>query len=137
MFRRGSRRAGLDALRLAYEELCKVHERPRIVVKTYFDHVGDAYGVFRDLPIEGVGLDFTGRVHGTELGPDVHEHGGRHNAEFVAELAGSTINGCSPGSSTGATSGAITSSIPSTPWRGCATMSTGWPARSPPSRRPR
>ena len=30
----------LDALRLAYEELCKVHERPRILVKTYFDHVG-------------------------------------------------------------------------------------------------
>ncbi len=78
----------LDALRLAYEELCKVHERPRIVVKTYFDHVGDAYGVLRDLPIEGVGLDFTGRVHGSELGPDVHEHGGRHNAEFVAELGG-------------------------------------------------
>src|SRR5215210_9068072 len=56
----------LDALRLAYEELAKVRERPRIVVKTYFDHVGDAYGVLRDLPIEGVGLDFTGVVHGEE-----------------------------------------------------------------------
>jgi len=78
----------LDALRLAYEELCKVHERPRILVKTYFDHVGDAYGVLRDLPIEGVGLDFTGRVHGDELGPDVHEHGGRHNAEFIAGQEG-------------------------------------------------
>jgi 5-methyltetrahydropteroyltriglutamate--homocysteine methyltransferase len=78
----------LDALRLAYEELCKVHERPRILVKTYFDHVGDAYGVLRDLPIEGVGLDFTGSVHGPELGPDVHEHGGRHNAEFIADQEG-------------------------------------------------
>jgi 5-methyltetrahydropteroyltriglutamate--homocysteine methyltransferase len=78
----------LDALRLAYEELCKVHERPRIVVKTYFDHVGDAYGVLRDLPIEGVGLDFTGNVHGQELDPDVHEHGGRHNAEFIASQEG-------------------------------------------------
>lgn len=78
----------LDALRLAYEELCKVHERPRILVKTYFDHVGDAYGVLRDLPIEGVGLDFTGSVHGPELGPDVHEHGGRHNAEFIAHQEG-------------------------------------------------
>ena len=78
----------LDALRLAYEELCKVHERPRILVKTYFDHVGDAYGVLRDLPIEGVGLDFTGSVHGPELGPDVHEHGGRHNAEFIANQEG-------------------------------------------------
>jgi 5-methyltetrahydropteroyltriglutamate--homocysteine methyltransferase len=77
----------LDALRLAYEELGKVHERPRILVKTYFDHVGDAYGVLRDLPIEGVGLDFTGVVHETPAGP-VHEHGGRHNAEFVAEQGG-------------------------------------------------
>jgi 5-methyltetrahydropteroyltriglutamate--homocysteine methyltransferase len=78
----------LDALRLAYEELCKVHERPRIVVKTYFDHVGDAYGVLRNLPIEGVGLDFTGSVHGQELDPDVHEHGGRHNAQFIAGQEG-------------------------------------------------
>src|SRR5919109_4083650 len=75
----------LDALRLAYEELAKVRERPRILVKTYFDHVGDAYAVLRDSPIDGIGLDFTGRVHGDELGQDVHEHGGRHNAEFVAE----------------------------------------------------
>ncbi len=77
----------LDALRLAYEELCKVHERPRIVVKTYFDHVGDAYGVLRDLPVEGIGLDFTGVTHETADGP-AHEHGGRHNAEFVAERGG-------------------------------------------------
>ncbi len=74
----------LDALRLAYEELAKVRERPRLVVKTYFDHVGDAYGVLRNLPIEGVGLDFTGVVHESP-GREVHEHGGRHNAEFLAE----------------------------------------------------
>ena len=48
----------LGALRLAYEELSKVKERTRILVKTYFDHAGDAYGVLRDLPVEGVGLDF-------------------------------------------------------------------------------
>ena len=77
----------LDALRVAYEELAKVHERPRIVVKTYFDHVGEAYSVLREVPIEGIGLDFTGRVHGDELSEAVHEHGGRHNAEFVAEDA--------------------------------------------------
>src|SRR5262249_1743177 len=77
----------LDALRLAYEELCKVHERPRILVKTYFDHVGDAYGVLRDLPIEGIGLDFTGVVH-EHAGEQVRELGGRHNAEFVAEQGG-------------------------------------------------
>lgn len=63
----------LDALRLAYEELAKVHERPRILVKTYFDHVGDAYGVLRDLPVEGIGLDL---------------HRGRHNVELIAEQGG-------------------------------------------------
>jgi 5-methyltetrahydropteroyltriglutamate--homocysteine methyltransferase len=77
----------LDALRLAYEELAKVRERPRIVVKTYFDHVGDAYPILREVPIEGIGLDFTGRVHGDELSEEVHEHGGRHNAQFVADDA--------------------------------------------------
>ncbi len=63
----------LDALRLAYEELAKVHERPRIIVKTYFDHVGDAYGVLRDLPVEGIGLDL---------------HRGRHNVELIADQGG-------------------------------------------------
>ena len=81
----------LDALRLAYEELCKVHERPRILVKTYFDHVGDAYGILRDLPIEGVGLDFTGFIHEEGIGfgnAPFHEHGGRRNAEFIANQEG-------------------------------------------------
>ena len=63
----------LDALRLAYEELAKVHERPRILVKTYFDHVGDAYGVLRDLPVDGIGLDL---------------HRGRHNVELIADQGG-------------------------------------------------
>jgi 5-methyltetrahydropteroyltriglutamate--homocysteine methyltransferase len=74
----------LDALQLAYEELGKVHERPRILVKTYFDHVGEAYNVLRETPIDGIGLDFTGVVHGDLLSPGVHIHGGRHNAEFLA-----------------------------------------------------
>jgi len=63
----------LDALRLAYEELAKVQERTRIVVKTYFDHASDAYGVLRDLPVEGVGLDF---------------HRGSKNVELIAEQGG-------------------------------------------------
>jgi 5-methyltetrahydropteroyltriglutamate--homocysteine methyltransferase len=63
----------LGALRIAYEELSKVKERTRICVKTYFDHVGDAYGVLRDLPVEGVGLDF---------------HRGRHNVELIAKQGG-------------------------------------------------
>src|SRR5262249_55261222 len=71
-----------DALQLAYEELGRVRERPRILVKTYFDHVGEAYNVLREAPIDGIGLDFTGVVHGDLLSPEVHVHGGRHNAEF-------------------------------------------------------
>src|SRR5215210_1196961 len=75
----------LDALRLVYEELAKVHERTRICVKTYFDHVGDAYGVLRDLPIEGVGLDFH------RGGPDldrVMEREGPKNVELIANEGG-------------------------------------------------
>jgi 5-methyltetrahydropteroyltriglutamate--homocysteine methyltransferase len=63
----------LDALRLAYEELAKVHERTRILVKTYFDHAGDAYGVLRDLPIDGIGLDL---------------HRGPKNVELIANQGG-------------------------------------------------
>jgi 5-methyltetrahydropteroyltriglutamate--homocysteine methyltransferase len=77
----------LDALRLAYEELARVHERTRILVKTYFDHVGDAYGVLRDLPVEGIGLDLVGAVHESRDRP-THEHGGRHNFEFIAQQGG-------------------------------------------------
>jgi 5-methyltetrahydropteroyltriglutamate--homocysteine methyltransferase len=63
----------LDALRLAYEELAKVHERTQLLVKTYFDHVGDAYGVLRDLPVDGIGLDL---------------HRGPRNVELIAEQGG-------------------------------------------------
>jgi 5-methyltetrahydropteroyltriglutamate--homocysteine methyltransferase len=63
----------LAALKHAYEELSRVHERPRILVKTYFDHVGDAYDVLRDLPIEGIGLDL---------------HRGPQNLDLIAEKGG-------------------------------------------------
>ena len=63
----------LDALRLAYEELAKVHERTRLLVKTYFDHTGDAFGVLRDLPVEGIGLDL---------------HRGPKNVELIADEGG-------------------------------------------------
>jgi 5-methyltetrahydropteroyltriglutamate--homocysteine methyltransferase len=65
----------LDALRLAHEELAGVRTRPQILVKTYFDHVGDAYGVLRDLPVEGIGLDL---------------HRGPRNVELIAEHGGLT-----------------------------------------------
>jgi len=48
----------LNALRIAYERLAETLGRPKLILKTYFDHVGEAYPVLRGLPIEGVGLDF-------------------------------------------------------------------------------
>jgi 5-methyltetrahydropteroyltriglutamate--homocysteine methyltransferase len=75
----------LDALRLAYEELAKVHERTRILVKTYFDHAGDAYGVLRDLPVEGIGLD----LHRGGADVDrVMEREGPKNVELIADEGG-------------------------------------------------
>src|SRR3954471_10793462 len=76
----------LDALRLAYEELAKVHERARICVKTYFDHAGDAYGVLRDLPVEGIGLDF--HRGGPDLDREMVRKGGPKNVEFIATEGG-------------------------------------------------
>jgi 5-methyltetrahydropteroyltriglutamate--homocysteine methyltransferase len=77
----------LDVLRYAYEELARVHERTRICVKTYFDHVGDAYGVLRDLPIEGIGLDFTGHTRDEDV---PIEHRRRNNVELIADEGGLT-----------------------------------------------
>jgi 5-methyltetrahydropteroyltriglutamate--homocysteine methyltransferase len=75
----------LDALRLAYEELSRVHERTRIMVKTYFDHVGDAYGVLRDLPIEGIGLDL--HREGADLAGAMEREGPK-NVELIAAEGG-------------------------------------------------
>jgi 5-methyltetrahydropteroyltriglutamate--homocysteine methyltransferase len=75
----------LDALRLAYEELAKVHERTRIMVKTYFDHVGDAYGVLRDLPIDGIGLDL--HREGADLAGAMEREGPK-NVELIASEGG-------------------------------------------------
>jgi 5-methyltetrahydropteroyltriglutamate--homocysteine methyltransferase len=81
-----------DALRLAYEELSKVHERTRLLVKTYFDHAGDAYAVLRETPIDGIGLDFSGAPERSEPGPDFV--GGRQNvgiARDIGPLEGKTL----------------------------------------------
>src|SRR5687767_2250570 len=64
----------LEALKAAYTRLGAVAGRPKILVKTYFDHVGEAYQVLRDLPVEGIGLDFVaGEGKNAEL---IAEHGG-------------------------------------------------------------
>jgi 5-methyltetrahydropteroyltriglutamate--homocysteine methyltransferase len=57
----------LDGLRRAYGRLGEVQGRPRITVATFFDHAGKALPVLRDLPVEGVGLDFTRGGRNVEL----------------------------------------------------------------------
>ncbi len=53
----------LDALKHAYEVIAAAKGNAKIIVQTYFDHVGDAYGTLVNLPVDGIGLDF---VRGTE-----------------------------------------------------------------------
>lgn len=48
----------LAALTRAYERLAKVAGRPKILIKTYFEHAGEALAPLVDLPVEGLGLDF-------------------------------------------------------------------------------
>jgi 5-methyltetrahydropteroyltriglutamate--homocysteine methyltransferase len=64
----------LEALAQAYEQLCRVHERTQICVKTYFDHADGAFEVLRDLPVEGIGLDL--------------DRGDPRNLELVRESGG-------------------------------------------------
>jgi 5-methyltetrahydropteroyltriglutamate--homocysteine methyltransferase len=62
----------LAALDRAYRVLAGVHERTRLLVKTYFEAVGEAYPVLRDLPVEGIGLDLLRGRRNLEL---IAEHG--------------------------------------------------------------
>ncbi|HEY2960560.1 MAG TPA: 5-methyltetrahydropteroyltriglutamate--homocysteine S-methyltransferase [Actinomycetota bacterium] len=51
--------AELDALERAYQRLGRLQRRPRLLVASYFDHLGDALGVLASAPIDGLALDFT------------------------------------------------------------------------------
>ena len=64
--------AELEALERTYKRLAAVHGAPKIVVATYFDHVGESYPVLARLPVAGVSLDFVYGPHNREL---VAQHG--------------------------------------------------------------
>jgi 5-methyltetrahydropteroyltriglutamate--homocysteine methyltransferase len=64
--------AELEALERAYQRLGGVEGAPKIVIATYFDHVGEAYPVLARLPVAGVALDFVYGPHNLEL---VRKHG--------------------------------------------------------------
>ncbi|GAB1822734.1 5-methyltetrahydropteroyltriglutamate--homocysteine S-methyltransferase [Herbidospora sp. RD11066] len=51
--------AVLAALARAYERLGNLERRPKILVASYFDRLGEALPVLAAAPIEGLGLDFT------------------------------------------------------------------------------
>ena len=51
--------AELDALGRAYDRLGRGRARPKLLVASYFDHLGDALGVLAGAPVDGIGLDLT------------------------------------------------------------------------------
>jgi 5-methyltetrahydropteroyltriglutamate--homocysteine methyltransferase len=66
--------AELDALARAYDRLGRLPRRPRLLVSSYFDHLGDALGVLASSPVDGLGLDFT--------------RGGERNLRLLAKAGG-------------------------------------------------
>ncbi|MBW1600024.1 5-methyltetrahydropteroyltriglutamate--homocysteine S-methyltransferase [Streptomyces sp. JJ38] len=51
--------AELNAAERAYRELGSVTDRPKLLVASYFDRLGDALPVLAKAPVEGLALDFT------------------------------------------------------------------------------
>ena len=103
--------AELDALALAYEELGEGPRRARICVNTYFDHVGEAYGVLPRLPVAGIGARLRARRAGPR--PAMDRRAPRTSSSSPTTAASRTRR-CSPASSPAATSGSTTSSAAST-----------------------
>ncbi|WP_327308075.1 5-methyltetrahydropteroyltriglutamate--homocysteine S-methyltransferase [Streptomyces sp. NBC_01298] len=54
--------AELNAAARAYRELGGLTERPKLLVASYFDRLGEALPVLAKAPVEGLALDFTDRA---------------------------------------------------------------------------
>ncbi|MYX43748.1 5-methyltetrahydropteroyltriglutamate--homocysteine S-methyltransferase, partial [Streptomyces sp. SID89] len=52
--------AELNAAERAYRDLGALADRPKILVASYFDRLGDALPVLAKAPVDGLALDFTG-----------------------------------------------------------------------------
>ncbi|MER7704007.1 5-methyltetrahydropteroyltriglutamate--homocysteine S-methyltransferase [Kitasatospora sp. NPDC097605] len=52
--------AGLNAAARAYRDLGALTDRPKLLVASYFDRLGEALPVLAKAPVEGLALDFTG-----------------------------------------------------------------------------
>ncbi|KNB52222.1 5-methyltetrahydropteroyltriglutamate--homocysteine S-methyltransferase [Streptomyces caatingaensis] len=55
-------RAELNAAARAYRDLGALTDRPKLLVASYFDRLGDALPVLAAAPVEGLALDFTERA---------------------------------------------------------------------------
>jgi 5-methyltetrahydropteroyltriglutamate--homocysteine methyltransferase len=66
--------AELAALAHAYERLGDERARPKLLVSSYFDHLGDALAALVRSPVDGIGLDLT--------------RGGGRNIELLAAAGG-------------------------------------------------
>ena len=108
--------AELDALARAYDRLGGSGTRPKLLVSSYFDHLGDALGVLAGAPVDG-GLDLT--------------RDGARNLELLASTGGSATGPWSPGSSTAATCGRTASSGRCPPWPPCSAWPATWSCRAP------
>ncbi len=69
---RDSTREQLAAIERAYGRLSQSKGGARLILQTYFGHVGDAYPLLRDLPVEALGLDLVRGRKNLEL---VRQHG--------------------------------------------------------------
>ncbi|GAA2313743.1 5-methyltetrahydropteroyltriglutamate--homocysteine S-methyltransferase [Streptomyces caniferus] len=56
--------AVLNAAARAYRDLGALPDRPRLLVASYFDRLGEALPVLAKTPVEGLALDFTGAAAG-------------------------------------------------------------------------
>jgi 5-methyltetrahydropteroyltriglutamate--homocysteine methyltransferase len=52
--------AVLRTLDRVYRALCETQHRPKLLVASYFDRLGDALPVLARLPLDGLAMDFTG-----------------------------------------------------------------------------
>ncbi len=65
-------REQLAAIERAYGRLAESKGGARLILQTYFGHVGDAYPLLRDLPVEALGLDLVRGLQNMEL---IRKHG--------------------------------------------------------------
>ena len=73
----------LPALEKAYAAIAAVKGSAKVVVQTYFDHVGEAYQTLVNLPVDGIGLDLVRGKKNLDL---ITEHGFPQNKILVAGI---------------------------------------------------